>query len=292
MAPSSYDEIKNSQPSTRAQRDLVWGPVVGQVWEDDDRVYGAGKIWKAARRGGHDVSRDHLARPMRSAGIEGVPRTTRIRTTRPEASMPRHPDLVGRDVTATAPNQLWVTDLTFVPTWAGDAYLCFIIDAYSPTIVRWRVASHLPTTMVLDGIEMAKWSRGAQLEGLRWDSDAGSHVTSIRSGERLAEIGAVPSIGTVGDSYDNAVAETVNGHRKAKLIRGPTREERPWKTVEDRELGPLAQPRSSARLPGRRSASRVREDVLRSRPDQPHPGRNPTARVSNQPSAIRVRRRT
>jgi len=162
VAPSSYYEFKNRQPSTRAQRDEVMGPVVRQLWEDNYRVYGARKVWKAARRGGHDIGRDQVARLMRAAGIEGVRRTKRVRTTKPDPGMPRHPDLVGRDFTATAPNQLWVTDLTFVPTWAGVAYVCFIIDAYSRTIVGWRVASHMRTTMVLDAIEMARWSRGTQ----------------------------------------------------------------------------------------------------------------------------------
>lgn len=216
------------------------GPVVRQLWEDNYRVYGARKIGKAARHGGHDVGRDQVARLMRSAGIEGVRRTKRIKTTRPQTGMPQHPDLVGRDFTATAPNQLWVTDLTFLPTWAGIAYACFIIDAYSRTILGWRVASHMRTTMVLDAIEMARWSRGAQLEGLRCHSDARSQFTSIRYGERLAAIGAVPSIGTVGDSYDNALAAAVNGYYKAELIRGPAREGRPWKTVEDVELATLS----------------------------------------------------
>ncbi len=242
VAPSSYYEVKARQlraPSARAQRDAVLAPVVLGLWEDNYRVYGARKIWKAAHRAGYGIGRDQVARLMRSAGIEGVRRTKRVRTTRPEAGAPRHPDLVRRDFTATAPNQLWVTDLTFVPTWAGIAYVCFIIDACSRAIVGWRVASHMRTTMVLDAIEMARWSRGSQLAGLRCHSDAGSQFTSIRYGERLAEIGAVPSIGTVGDSYDNALAETVNGYYKAELIRGPAREGRPWKTVEDVELATL-----------------------------------------------------
>ena len=109
----------------------------------------------------------------------------------------RHPDLVKRQFAATAPNQLWVTDLTFVPTWAGVAYVCFIVDAYSRMIVGWRVASHMRTSMVLDALEMARWSRGSTLQDLICHSDAGSQFTSIRYGERLAEIGAVPSIGTV-----------------------------------------------------------------------------------------------
>lgn len=240
VAPSSYYEFKNRQPSARARRDELLTPIVRQLWEDNYRVYGARKIWKAARRGGHDIGRDQVARLMRTAGIEGVRRTKRVRTTKADPDMPRHPDLVGRDFTATAPNQLWVTDLTYVPTWAGVAYVCFIIDAHSRMIVGWRVASHMRTTLVLDAIEMARWSRGTQLTGLRCHSDAGSQFTSIRYGERLAEIGAVPSIGTVGDSYDNALAETVNGYYKAELIRGPAREGRPWKTVEDVELATLS----------------------------------------------------
>ena len=239
VAPSSYYAIKNRQPSVRDQHDQVIGSVVRQLWEDNYRVYGARKIWKAAQRAGYDVGRDQVARLMRAAGIAGVQRGKRVRTTKPDPGMPRHPDLVRRDFTATAPNQLWVTDLTFVATWAGVAYVCFIIDACSRMIVGWRVASHMRTTMVLDAIEMARWSRGTQLDGLRCHSDAGSQFTSVRYGERLAEIGAVPSIGTVGDSYDNALAETVNGYYKAELIRGPAREGRPWKTVDDVELATL-----------------------------------------------------
>jgi putative transposase len=243
VAPSSYYEVKARQhraPCAREQRDAVMAPVVRQLWEDNYRVYGARKVWKASQRTGHDIGRDQVARLMRTAGIQGVRRTKRVRTTRPEAGVPRHPDLVRRDFTATAPNQLWVTDLTFVPTWAGVAYVCFIIDACSRAIVGWRVASHMRTTMVLDAIEMARWSRGTQLAGLRCHSDAGSQFTSVRYGERLAEIGAVPSIGTVGDSFDNALAETVNGYYKAELIRGPAREGRPWKSVEDVELATLS----------------------------------------------------
>ena len=133
---------------------------------------------------------------------------------------------------------MWVTDLTFVATWAGVAYVCFIVDAFSRMIVGWRVAGHMRTPMVLDAIEMARWNRGLHHRGLRCHSDAGSQFTSIRYGERLAEIGAVPSIGTVGDSYDNALAETVNGYYKAELIRGPARQG-PWKTIEEVELATL-----------------------------------------------------
>ncbi|MGQ9410908.1 IS3 family transposase [Mycolicibacterium gilvum] len=238
MAPSTYYDTKARAPSARAQRDAELGPALVKLWEDNYRVYGARKLWKAARRDGHDVGRDQVARLMRAAGICGARRGKRVRTTTADPAAARHPDLVRRTFTATAPNQLWVTDLTFVPTWAGVAYVCFIIDAFSRMIVGWRVASHMRTTMVLDALEMARWSRGNLLAGLTCHSDAGSQFTSIRYGERLAEIGAVPSIGSIGDSFDNALAETVNGYYKAELIYGPARSG-PWKTVEDVELATL-----------------------------------------------------
>lgn len=238
VAPSTYYAAKKRPPSARALRDAELIPQLVQLWEDNYSVYGIRKLWKAARRAGIDIGRDQTARLMRKAGIEGVRRTKKVRTTRTEEAAPRHPDLVDRDFTATAPNQLWVTDLTFVATWAGVAYVCFIIDAFSRMIVGWSVASHMRTTMVLDAIEMARWSRGTDLPGLRCHSDAGAQFTSIRYGERLAEIGAVPSIGSVGDSFDNALAETVNGYYKSELVRGPARKG-PWKTIEDLELATL-----------------------------------------------------
>ena len=218
---------------------------------------------------------------MRVAGIEGTRRTKRIRTTRPIPGAPRHPDLVERDFTASAPNQLWVTDLTFVATFAGIAYVCFIVDAYSRMIVGWQVASHMRTTMVLDAIEMARWSRGKRLAGLRCHSDAGSQFTSIRYGERLAEIGAVPSIGTVGDSFDNALAETVNGYYETELIRGPTRTG-PWRTVDDVELATLGWVRchNTSRLHGYLHDRPPAEfEAIFYETDRPTPGRNPIARA-------------
>ncbi|GII98220.1 putative transposase [Sediminihabitans luteus] len=238
VAVSTYYAAKARPPSARAVRDAEVGPMLRTLWDDNYRVYGARKLWKAARRAEHDVGRDQVARLMRGLGIQGAVRTKRVRTTRPDPTSARHPDLVKRDFTVTGPNQLWVTDLTYVPTFAGMAYVCFIIDAFSRTIVGWRVAAHMRTEMVLDAIEMARWSRGTRLTGLRCHSDAGAQFTSLRYGERLAEIGATPSIGTVGDSYDNALAETVNGYYKAELIRGPARSG-PWRTVEDVELATL-----------------------------------------------------
>ena len=238
VAPSTYYAAKDRAPSVRSINDAVLTPELVALWEDNYRVYGVRKLWKAARRAGLEIGRDQTGWLMRAAGIAGATRSKRVKTTRPDPTSPRHPDLVKREFTAAAPNLLWVTDLTFVPTWAGVAYVCFIIDAFSRMIVGWRCASHMRTEMVLDGIEMARWSRGRHHEDLRCHSDAGSQFTSIRYGERLAEIGATPSIGTVGDSYDNALAETVNGYYKTELVRGPARSG-PWKTVEDLELATL-----------------------------------------------------
>jgi len=238
VAPSSYYAARSRPLSERAQRDAQLIPRLVELWKANYQVYGARKLWKTARRGGIDIGRDQTARLMRQAGIEGVLRSKRVRTTRRDTDAGRHPDLVERRFSASAPNQLWVTDLTFVATWAGVAYVCFIVDAFSRMIVGWRVAGHMRTPMVLDAIEMARWNRGLRHPGLRCHSDAGSQFTSIRYGERLTEIGAVPSIGSVGNSYDNALAETVNGDYKAELIRGPARTG-PWKTVEEVELATL-----------------------------------------------------
>jgi len=238
VAPSTYYAARDRAPSARAVSDAVVTPELVRLWTENYCVYGVRKLWKAAGRAGLQIGRDQTGRLMRAAGIEGATRSKRVKTTRPDSAAARHPDLVRREFTATAPNRLWVTDLTFVATWAGVAYVCFIIDAFSRMIVGWRVASHMRTEMILDAIEMARWSRGHHHADLRCHSDAGSQFTSIRYGERLAEIGATPSIGTVGDSYDNALAETVNGYYKAELVRGPVRSG-PWKTVEDLELATL-----------------------------------------------------
>lgn len=212
-------------------------PMLLALWQANYCVYGARKLHKAARRAGHDIGRDQVARLMRELGIRGVRRGRRVVTTRRDDRAERAPDLVKREFTAAAPNQLWVTDLTYVATWSGVAYVCFIVDAFSRMIVGWRVAPNMRTETVLDALEMARWSRGTHLEGLVAHSDAGSQFTSIRYGERLAELGAQPSIGTVGDSYDNALAESVNGLYKTELIRGPG--QGPWRSVEDVELATL-----------------------------------------------------
>jgi len=230
VAPSTYYHARDRTPSARNLSDPVIGAELFDLWVKNRKVYGVRKLWKAARRSGMDIGRDQTARLMRSLGIEGVKRSRRVKTTKPDPTVVRHPDLVKRVFSSNAPNRLWVPDLRFVPTWVGVVYVCFIMDAYSRMIVGWRVASHMRTETVLDAIEMARWSRGKHFPGLRCHSDAGAQFTSIRYGERLAEIGAVPSIGTVGDSFHNALVETVNGYYKAELVRGPDHPG-PWKSI-------------------------------------------------------------
>ena len=144
---------------------------------------GPTSLWRAARRAGYDIGRDQVARLMKALEIAGVRRGRRVRTTVADKTAQRHPDLVNRDFTATAPNQLWVMDLTYVATWAQMAYVWFITDAFSRHIVGWRVASHMRTAMVLDALEMARWARGTRLEGLVTHSDTGSQFTSLRYGD-------------------------------------------------------------------------------------------------------------
>jgi putative transposase len=236
FAPSTYYAAKSRKPSARAIRDAVLAVTVLTVWKANYSVYGARKMWKALQRSGESVGRDQVARIMRGLGIRGVQRGRRFRTTRPDDRAERVPDLVDRKFSATRPNALWVTDLTFVPTWSGVAYVCFIVDAFSRTIVGWRVAGHMRTGMVLDALDMACFHRGARLDGLVCHSDAGSQYTSLRYTERLDEIGARPSIGSIADSYDNALAEAVNGLYTSELIRS----QGPWRTVDDVELATLA----------------------------------------------------
>ena len=242
VAPSTYYAAKRRQvaPSARAVRDAVLMQVLMALWVANRKVYGAHKLWKAARRAGHDVGRDQVARLMREMGIAGVSRSRKkVFTTQADPDALRPPDLVNRDFTAEEPNRLWVTDLTYVPTRSGMAYVCFIVDAFSRRIVGWRVASHMKTAMVLDALEMARRSRGnRRLVGLVAHADAGSQFTSVRFTERLEEIGARPSIGTVADSYDNALAETTNGLYMTECVYGPGAP-RPWHDVDELELATL-----------------------------------------------------
>ncbi len=242
VAPSSYYAAKKRQvaPSARAVRDVIMMQLVFALWVTNRKVYGAHKVWKAARRAGHDIGRDQVARLMRELGIGGVSRLRKkVFTTRQDPGATRAPDLVNRQFKADRPDALWVTDLTYVPTRSGMAYVCFIVDAFSRRIVGWRVASNMKTEMVLDALEMARTSRGGRrLIGLVTHSDAGSQFTSVRFTERLEEIGARPSIGTVADSYDNALAETTNGLYKTECVYGP--DARGWDDVDELELATLS----------------------------------------------------
>ena len=243
VAPSTYYAAKRRElaPSARAVRDAVMMQILMVLWVTNRKVYGAHKLWKAAIRAGHSTGRDQVVRLMHRLDIEGVSRRRKkVFTTRQDPDAVRAPDLVNRNFTADRPDALWVTDLTYVPTRSGMAYVCFIVDAFSRRIVGWRVASHMRTEMVLDALEMARRSRGnRRLIGLVTHSDAGSQFTSVRFTERLDEIGARPSIGTVADSYDNALAETTNGLYKTECVYGPDAP-RPWADVDELELATLS----------------------------------------------------
>jgi len=242
IAPSTYYAAKRREvePSARAVRDAVMMQILLALWMANRKVYGAHKLWKAARRAGHDIGRDQVARLMGELGIAGVSRRRKkVFTTKADPDALRAPDLVNREFTADRPDALWVTDLTYVPTRSGMAYVCFIVDAFSRRIVGWRGASNMRTDMVLDALEMARASRGGhRLVGLVTHSDAGSQFTSVRFTERLEEIGARPSIGTVADSYDNALAETTNGLYKTECVYGP--DTAGWDGVDELELATLS----------------------------------------------------
>jgi len=199
-------------------------------------VYGARKVWRALHRLGMDAGRDQVARLMKAVGLAGATRTRSIRTTKPANLAARPADLVERTFAASAPNRLWVADLTYVWTIAGFCYTAFIIDAFSRRIVGWRTAASLRTDLALDALEMAIFARGHDLAGLIHHSDRGVQYLAIKYTERLAEAGVVNSVGSKGDSYDNALAESVNGLYKTELIR----RRRSWRTTEEVELATAA----------------------------------------------------
>jgi putative transposase len=236
VAPATYYAARGRPPSTRALCDAQLKVDIKRVWDANFGVYGARKVWRQLGREGIAVGRDRVARLMGELGICGVVGGKPRRTTVPAETADRPADLVERDFTAPAPNRLWVADLTYVATWAGFAYVAFIIDAFSRMIVGWRVATTLRAELALDALEMAIWGRQGGLDGLVHHSDRGGQYLAIRSTQRLAEAGAVASVGSGGDSYDNALAEAVNGLYKAELIgrRGP------WRTAEQVELATLA----------------------------------------------------
>ena len=240
IAPSTYYErkVQQSNPdrrSDRAKRDAQLEAEIQRVWQENFCVYGARKIWRQMNREGFGIARCTVERLMRKVGIAGVTRgQKKRRTTVVDDALERPADLVNRTFSATRPNQLWVADITFVATWSGFVYVAFVIDVFARLIVGWRVSRSLKTGLVLDALEQALWSR-SHTGKLIHHSDRGSQYLSVRYSERLAEAGIASSVGSVGDSYDNALAETINGLYKTEVIhrRGP------WKNIDDVEYATL-----------------------------------------------------
>jgi putative transposase len=233
VAPSTYYAATSRPTSARRLRDEALKVEIARVHEENFGVYGVEKVWRQLDREGVRVGRDRVARLMRELDLEGAVRGKRKRTTVAGELDERPTDLVDRDFRSPAPNRLWVADLSYVSTWSGFVYVAFIIDAFSRSIVGWRVSGSLHAELALDALEMALWvRRNQELEGLVHHSDRGVQYLAIRYTERLAEAGAVRSVGSRGDSYDNALAETVVGLYKTELIR----RRGPWRTLEQVEL--------------------------------------------------------
>ena len=211
-------------------------PEIERVWKANMQVYGANKVWRQLGREGHPVARCTVERLMRRRGLQGVRRGKVVRTTIGDSKAACPLDRVNRQFRADRPNQLWVSDFTYVSTWQGWLYVAFVIDVFARRIVGWRVSSSMRTDFVLDALEQALYARQPERDSsLIHHSDRGSQYVSIRYSERLAEAGVEPSVGSKGDSYDNALAETINGLYKAELIHRRA----PWKTKESVELATL-----------------------------------------------------
>ena len=235
IAPSTYYAAKSRPPSARTARDRTLADRIERVHEDNYGVYGARKIWSELNRQGVDVARCTVERLMREIGLRGLLRDRSPRTTRPAAETGRPRDLVKRDFTATRVNELWVADITYVRTAAGWVYAAFVLDVYSRLIVGWQVATSLYTDLALDALQMAIWRRqaaGANLTGLVHHSDRGVQYRAVRYTQRLAEADVVASVGSKGDSYDNAMAEAFNSLYKAELVR----HRGPWRGLNDLEI--------------------------------------------------------
>ena len=241
IAPSTYyaHKAKHRDPerrSVRAKRDEVLKPEIQRVWEENYRVYGVRKVWRQLNREGIEVPRCTVERLMRDLGLRGVVRGRRVKTTVPSEVLDRPMDRVNRAFQASRPNALWVADLTYVATWRGFVYVAFIIDVFARRIVGWRVSSSLHADIALDALEQALYDRGVNKQtDLIHHSDRGVQYLSIRYADRLAEVGIAPSVGSVGDSYDNALAETINGLYKTEVIR----QQGPWRNLEDVEFATL-----------------------------------------------------
>jgi putative transposase len=235
IAPSTYYAAKTRPASARSRRDAELTAMIKQIHAENYGVYGARKIWHELLRRGVRVARCTVERLMREAGLRGLLRDKSPRTTRPAAETDRPRDLVKRDFTAAGPNQLWVADLTYVRTAVGWVYAAFVLDVFSRMIVGWQVATSLYTDLALDALKMAIWRRenqGADLGGLVHHSDRGVQYRAIRYSQRLAEAGAVASVGSKGDSFDNAMAEAFNSLFKAELVRNKG----PWHGLDDLEM--------------------------------------------------------
>ena len=240
IAPSTYYEVRARKPSKRAIRDAqILELICAARQQRFIARFGARKMWLYLRRAGHGVARCTIERLMTQQGWSGALRGKGVRTTIPDPRAPRAADLVDRDFTATAPNQLWVADFTYVPTWSGMVYVAFIFDVFSRMIIGWRAATCMNTELVLHTLEHAIHARRQQgisdLSGLIHHNDAGSQYTSFAFTSRLIEAGVDASVGSVGDAYDNAMAESQIGIYKTELI-GP---EGPWRDVEQVEIQTL-----------------------------------------------------
>ena len=239
IAPSTYYQHKAREAnpdllSKRARRDQELMVDIQRVWEENRRVYGVRKVWKQLKREKIQAARCTVARLMNDLGLKGVVRGKAHKTTIPDEGAERPADLVKRQFVADRPNQLWVADFTYVSTWRGFVYVAFVIDVFSRSIVGWRVSTSMTTDFVLDALEQALWARGKPL-GVIHHSDRGSQYLSIRYTERLSEAGVEASVGSKGDSYDNALAETINGLYKAEVIhRKPS-----WKHPDEVEYATL-----------------------------------------------------
>lgn len=239
IAPSTYYEMKArmADPTRlprRLHRDAELSLQIQRVYGENFEAYGARKVWRQLRREQVEVARCTVERLMRSLGLQGVVRGRKCCTTVADEAAVRPLDRVNRQFHATRPNELWVADFTYVATWAGFVYVAFVIDVFSRRIIGWRAARSMRAELVLDALEQAIWSRSGA-KGVVHHSDRGSQYLSIRYSERLAEFGAHPSVGSVGDSYDNALAETIIGLFKAELIhrRGP------WRNLDHVEYATL-----------------------------------------------------
>lgn len=241
VSPSSYRRHaaharEPQRRCARAHRDEALIPQIDRVWQTNMQVYGAKKVWRQLAREGMPVARCTVERLMQARGLRGVMRGKVVRTTISNNKMACPLDKVNRQFRAERPNQLWVSDFTYVSTWQGWLYVAFVIDVFARRIVGWRVSSSMQTDFVLDALEQALYARQPERDSsLIHHSDRGSQYVSIRYSERLAEAGVEPSVGSRGDSYDNALAETINGLYKAELIHRRA----PWKTKEAVELATL-----------------------------------------------------